>query len=196
MLIYLHGFRSAPVSVKARLLAERMRQRALADRFWCEQLPVSPRQAVQLVESVIADSAIRPTLVGSSLGGFYATYLAEKLDLSAVLINPAVVAHLSLARYLGSQTNLYTDQTFEFTRQHIAELKDLEVPQLRRPERFWLLVETGDEVLDYRHAVDKYARGRQTVIHGGDHSFRQFPAFLDAIIDVACGPAHGTKRAV
>lgn len=187
MLIYLHGFRSAPASEKARLLAGRMRQRALAERFWCGQLPVSPRCAIEMVESVIANARVRPTLVGSSLGGFYATYLAEKHDLTAVLINPAVVAHLSLSCYLGPQTNIYTGETFEFTQKHIAELQALEVTQLKRPERFWLLVETGDEVLDYRQAVAKYAGARQSVVEGGDHSFRQFPAYLDAIIDLACG---------
>lgn len=185
MLIYLHGFRSAPASEKARLLAERMRQRALGEQFWCDQLPVSPRQAIALVESVIARSSARPTLVGSSLGGYYATYLAEKHDLTAVLINPAVVAHLSLSRYLGPQTNVYTGELFEFTHRHIAELEELEVLSLQHPERFWLLVETGDEVLDYRQAVERYAGARQTIVEGGDHSFRQFPVYIDAIIDLA-----------
>ena len=187
MLIYLHGFRSAPASHKARLLGDRMRQRTMADRYWSEQLAVSPRAAIGMVESVIAQSGVRPTLVGSSLGGFYATYLAEKHDLAAVLINPAVVAHLSLSGYLGPQTNLYTGETFEFTHQHIAELQELEVPQLKRPERFWLLLETGDEVLDYRQAVERYAGARQTVVEGGDHSFRQFQTYVDPIIDLACG---------
>lgn len=186
MLIYLHGFRSAPASEKARLLAERMRQRGLETSFWCEQLSISPLEAISAVQAVIAGCATRPTLVGSSLGGYYATYLAEKNDLPAVLINPAVVAHISLVPYLGPQTNIYTGQTFEFTRQHIAELESLEIPHLKRPERFWLLVETGDETLDYRQAVERYAGARQTVVEGGDHSFRQFPAYIDTIIDLAC----------
>lgn len=187
MIIYLHGFRSSPASEKARLLARHMASRGMADRFWCEQLPVSPRQAIETVEDVLARSPKTPTLVGSSLGGYYATYLAEKHDLRAILINPAVVPHETLARFVGVQTNVYTGETFEFTREHLTELEQLNVPQLSRPERFWLLVETGDEVLDYRQAVQKYAGARQTVIEGGDHSFQHFPDYLDAIVEFAEG---------
>jgi predicted esterase YcpF (UPF0227 family) len=125
--------------------------------------------------------------VGSSLGGYYATYLAEKHDLRAILINPAVVPHETLARSVGMQTNVYTGETFEFTPEHLAELEQLNVLQFSRPERFWLLVETGDEVLDYRQAVQKYAGARQTVIEGGDHSFQHFPDYLDAIVEFAEG---------
>jgi len=185
MIIYLHGFRSSPASEKACLLAQRMAERGLADQFWCELLPVSPHQAVEKIEKALTQSSTAPTLVGSSLGGFYATYLAEKHDLRAVLVNPAAVAHLSLADYVGLQTNTYTGEIFEFTREHVAELTTLEVPQLSKPERFWLLLETGDELLDYRQAVRKYAGARQTVIEGGDHSFQNFPDFVDAIIDFA-----------
>src|SRR5690606_38180072 len=105
--LYLHGFRSSPLSAKARLLAERMAAIGLGDRFWCRHLPVSPRRAIEEIEEAIARSPVVPTLVGSSLGGYYATYLAEKHGLRAVLINPAVVAHLSLAQYVGPQTNSY-----------------------------------------------------------------------------------------
>ncbi len=185
MIVYLHGFRSSPASEKARLLARRMAECGLADQFWCEPLPVGPRQAIERIEGVLAQSETVPTLVGSSLGGYYATYLAEKHDLRAVLINPAVAAHQSLAGLVGPQTNLYTGETFDFTQEHIAELAQLDVPQLARPKRFWLLVETGDEVLDYRKAVQRYAGARQTVIEGGDHSFRHFADYLDAIIEFA-----------
>jgi predicted esterase YcpF (UPF0227 family) len=185
MIFYLHGFRSAPASEKARLLARRMAERGLAGEFWCGQLPVSPRAAIALVESALAECRAVPTLIGSSLGGYYATYLAEKHDLRAVLINPAVIAHLSLVQYLGPQTNVYTGETFEFTERHIDELRQLEVPRLAKPERFWLLAETGDEVLDYRQAVEKYAGARQTVFEGGNHSFIHFPEFLDPIIEFA-----------
>ncbi|BBA32046.1 hydrolase [Methylocaldum marinum] len=185
MIIYLHGFRSSPASAKARLLARHMAERGMADRFWCEQLPVGPRQAIEAIEAVLSQSRTVPTLVGSSLGGYYATYLAEKHDLRAALINPAAVAYETLAPFVGPQTNLYTGETFEFTSRHLAELEQLDVPRIARPEHFWLLVETGDEVLDYRQAVRKYAGARQTVIDGGDHSFRHFSDFLDAIVDFA-----------
>ncbi len=170
-----------------------MAEAGLAGQFWCEQLPVSPRQAIQRIERAIAQSTSAPCLVGSSLGGYYATYLAETHDLRAVLVNPAVVAHLSLAAYVGQQTNVYTGETFEFTQEHIAELSALEVARLSKPERFWLMVETGDEVLDYRQAVGKYAGARQTVIPGGDHSFRHFPEYTDAIIEFAGLQAAATR---
>ena len=188
MIIYLHGFRSAPASIKAQALKARMTERGLADRFWCEQLPVSPRAAIALAEAAIARAraaGLTPTVVGSSLGGYYATWLAEHHDLQAVLVNPAVVAPLELGAYVGTQDNMYTGERFEFTRGHIDELRALEVAAITRPQRYWLLVETGDEVLDYRHAVDKYAGARQTVLEGGDHGFSRWGDYLDAVIAFA-----------
>ena len=184
MIIYLHGFRSAPASIKAQALKARMTERGLADRFWCEQLPVSPRAAIAHAEAAIARAraaGLTPTVVGSSLGGYYATWLAEHHDLQAVLVNPAVVAPLELGAYVGTQDNMYTGERFEFTRGHIDELRALEVPAVSRPQCYWLLVETGDEVLDYRHAVDKYAGARQTVLEGGDHGFSRWGDYLDAV---------------
>jgi predicted esterase YcpF (UPF0227 family) len=185
MIIYLHGFRSAPASIKALALKARMFERGLAERFWCEQLPVSPRTAIALAEAEIArarSAGLEPTVVGSSLGGYYATWLAERHDLRAVLVNPAVVAPLALEAYVGIQDNLYTGERFAFTRGHIDELRAIEVPAITRAERFWLLVETGDEVLDYRHAVEKYAGARQTVLAGGDHGFSRWNDYLDEVI--------------
>jgi hypothetical protein len=196
MIIYLHGFRSAPASIKAEALRARMIDRGLADRFWCEQLPVSPRAAIELAETEIARAraaGLAPTVVGSSLGGYYATWLAERHDLRAVLVNPAVVAPLSLEAYIGTQTNLYTGETFDFTGAHIDELRALEVPAITQPERYWLLAETGDEVLDYRHAVQKYAGARQTVLEGGDHGFSRWNDYLDAVIAFAGLDAGGTR---
>lgn len=196
MIIYLHGFRSAPASIKAEALRARMIDRGLADRFWCEQLPVSPRAAIELAETEIARAraaGLAPTVVGSSLGGYYATWLAERHDLRAVLVNPAVVAPLSLEAYIGTQTNLYTGETFDFTGAHIDELRALEVPAITQPEHYWLLAETGDEVLDYRHAVQKYAGARQTVLEGGDHGFSRWNDYLDAVIAFAGLDAGGTR---
>lgn len=188
MIIYLHGFRSAPASIKARALQARMAERGLADRFWCEQLPVSPHAAIALAEAAIARAraaGLAPTVVGSSLGGYYATWLAERHGVRAVLVNPAVVAPLSLEAYVGIQDNLYTGERFAFTRGHIDELRAIEVPAITRPDLFWLMVETGDEVLDYRHAVRKYAGARQTVLEGGDHGFSRWNEYLDEVIAFA-----------
>lgn len=160
-----------------------MARKGLADRFVCPQLPPSPRAAIELAESLIRPGAT--TLVGSSLGGFYATWLAERYDLRAALVNPAVLAHVSLEQFVGPQRNLYSGEKFEFTHAHIAELRALELPRLARPERFWLLVETGDELLDYRQAVSRYAGARQTVLAGGDHSFTRWADYLDEIVAFA-----------
>ncbi|WP_041642290.1 YqiA/YcfP family alpha/beta fold hydrolase [Azoarcus olearius] len=190
MIVYLHGFRSAPASVKAQALRARMAARGLGEAFWCEQLPVSPWAAVGLASAQIERSLANggtPTVVGSSLGGYYATWLAEKYRLRAVLVNPAVVAPLSLEAYVGEQTNLYTGERFQFTQRHIDELRALEIPRITRPERYWLLVETGDEVLDYRHAVQRYAGAHQTVLEGGDHGFSRWNDYLDDVIAFA-GP--------
>lgn len=185
LILYLHGFRSGPASHKAQQLEARLAARGLGRRFVCPQLPVEPRAAVALCERLIKASGAAVTLVGSSLGGYYATFLAEKHDLQAVLVNPAVVAHLSLLEYVGRQTNLYSGEAFEFTLAHIEQLRALEVAPLSKPERFWLLVETGDELLDYRLAVTKYAGARQTVLEGGDHSFTRWSDTLDDIIQYA-----------
>ena len=184
MILYLHGFTSGPQSHKAQALGMRLRERGLGDRFVCPQLPASPREAIGLAASLIAKHGVS-TVVGSSLGGYYATWLAETFDLKAVLVNPAVVAHLSLKDYVGPQRWLYTGQPFEFTREHIEQLRAIEVPVLSKPQRFWLLVEEGDETLDYRDAVRRYAGARQTVLPGGDHSFTRWSDYLDAIIDFA-----------
>jgi predicted esterase YcpF (UPF0227 family) len=197
MLLYLHGFTSGPQSVKARALGERMAARGLADEFVCPQLPASPKDAIALAEALIrsrqkvgADdtAAVRPgqekvTLVGSSLGGFYATVLAEKYALDAVLINPAVIGQLPMEDFIGMHQWLYTGEPFEFTAQHVDELRAMVRPSLQKPSRFWLLLEEGDETLDYRQAVAYYAGARQTVLAKGDHSFTRWPDYLDEIID-------------
>ena len=184
MILYLHGFTSGPQSHKAQALGDRLRQRGLGEHFLCPQLPASPRAAVALASKLVADHRV-DTVVGSSLGGYYATHLAETFDLKAVLVNPAVVAHLSLRDFVGPQCWLYSGEAFEFTLDHIEELRAVDVPVLGKPEHFWLLVEQGDETLDYRHAVQRYAGARQTVLPGGDHSFTRWSDYLDGIIAFA-----------
>ena len=160
----------------------------LGDLFWCEQLPPSPRAAIALAERQIAAARATGapvTVVGSSLGGYYATHLTEKHRLKAVLVNPAVVAHLSLAGFVGTQSNLYTGEAFDFKPEYIDELRAIEVPRISRPQDVLLLAETGDEVLDYRLAVAKYAGCRQVVLEGGDHSFTRWDDYLDTVLEFA-----------
>ena len=184
-ILYLHGFCSSPQSWKARLLAETLAERGLVDRLYCPFLSPVPEQAIIQAEAIIARHEGPLAVAGSSLGGFYATWLAEKYDLRAVLINPAVKAPVSLEKYLGTQTNLHTHESFEFTLAHVAQLRALEVPSIT-PSRYLLMVETGDEVLDYREAVTRYAGCRQCVFPGGDHSFTRFPEYVGQLIEF-CG---------
>ena len=184
-ILYLHGFRSSPASAKSSLLAATLQARGQGDRFFCPALSPVPRAAIAQAQAIIAAHAGPLTLVGSSLGGYYATWLAEEHELRAVLINPAVVAPVSLNQYIGIQTNLHSGETFDFTAEHIAQLRALEVAKVH-PERYLLLVETGDEVLDYRNAVARYAGCRQRVLEGGDHSFTRFAALLPELIEF-CG---------
>ena len=190
MILYLHGFRSSPQSWKARLLGETLAARGLAGEYACPALSHEPNVAIAQAEAIIhtAKTAGKSvTLVGSSLGGFYASYLAETHDLRAVLINPAVLAPISLSRYIGTQQWMYSAATFEFTAEHVAQLEQLErayMPHIT-PHRYLLLVEEGDEVLDYRHAVARYQGSEQVVLPGGDHSFTRYPDYVPQILHFA-----------
>jgi predicted esterase YcpF (UPF0227 family) len=185
MLIYLHGFNSSPGSHKTQLLKRYMEARGLGSQYGCPALPHLPDRAIAVIEAEIAahprDST---TLVGSSLGGFYATYLAERHDLRAILINPAVLPHEGLRAYLGMQRNLYTHEQYELTEDHLRQWEKLYMASIH-PERYLLLVETGDETLDYRQAVEKYRGARQIVIGGGDHSLQSFPEHIPLILELA-----------
>ena len=187
MLIYLHGFNSDPASHKAQLMSKAMAERGLADRFRCPKLPYAPDRAIALVEEEIAaarQTSANITLVGSSLGGFYSTYLAQGHGLQAVLLNPAVHPQQRLERYLGPQKNMFTGEAYELTLEHIEQWRRLDVA-VNEPQRFLLIVETGDEVLDYRLALDKYAGAEQIVVPGGDHSLQSFPAHIPRILRFA-----------
>lgn len=185
MLIYLHGFNSSPGSHKAQVLKRYMEERGLGGEYRCPALPPLGRRAIAMVEAEIARHPRKSiTLVGSSLGGYYSTYLAERHDLRAVLINPAVYPHEDLRAYLGAQRNLYTQRQYELREEHLRQWEMLYLATVRA-ERYLLLVETGDEVLDYREAVKKYAGARQIVIEGGDHSLKSFPEHIPLILEFA-----------
>lgn len=182
MLIYIHGFNSSALSYKAGLLREHIEKLGLADHYACPELPHRPAQAMTQLEALVAPhDPSSVTLVGSSLGGFYATSLVERLGVRAVLLNPAVRPYELLAGYLGPQKNLYTGEAYELTPQHIEELRALEVESVT-PPRYLLITATGDEVLDYRDGVERYAGCEQVVVPGSDHGFREFAAFLDTVV--------------
>jgi len=184
-ILYLHGFCSSPASWKARLLGTFLAERGLAGRFICPVLPPVPLAAIATAEAALAGGTGETTLVGSSLGGYYASWLAEKHDLRAVLINPAVMAPDLLGGLVGRHSNFHSGESFDFTEEHVAQLRLLEAPRVMA-ERYLLLVETGDEVLDYRQALARYAGSQQIVIAGGDHSFLSFPRLLPQLIEF-CG---------
>lgn len=184
MIVYLHGFNSSPASGKARQLGEYLASLGRLDEYFCPTLSNSPREAIAQVESVLLPYPPGPiTLVGSSLGGFYATYLAEKHGWKAVLVNPAVHAHRLMRGALGPQTNWYTGKKWMLTEDHLAELAALDVAQISQPERYLLLVQTHDEILDYRDAVSYYVGARHCVEDGGNHGFTGFERHLSTILD-------------
>ena len=154
--------------------------------FFAPDLPHPPRLAVQKLEQEITKHGTgQVVLIGSSLGGHYATWLAEKLGMRAVLVNPAVNPHLLLASCLGLQKNLHTGEHYQFTQQHLRDLEQFNVSVITLPERYLLLLQTGDELLDYRQAVEKYRGVRQVVIEGGDHGFRNFSDYVPMILKFA-----------
>lgn len=187
-LVYLHGFNSAPQSVKARLLVEAAAALPSPPRFHVPQLPHRPAQAMREVASWIeaqcADCATL-TFIGSSLGGFYATWLAERYRARAVVINPAVRPYASLESFLGPQRNLYTSETYDLTATHFAEFGALRVPRISRPDRYFLLARTGDALLDWREAVEYYAGAWQYVAGGGDHGWADFAEEVPAVLRFA-----------
>ncbi|HUP93460.1 MAG TPA: YqiA/YcfP family alpha/beta fold hydrolase [Burkholderiales bacterium] len=186
VLIYIHGFNSSARSFKARLTRTRMAALGREADFLCPDLSPDPRAAITLLEAlVLRHRPHKPCLIGSSLGGFYATWLAEKHGLKTVLVNPAVRAYELLSGAIGPQTNLYTGVPYEFTREHVAALRKLEVERIT-PERYLLITRTGDEVLDYRDAVERYRGCEQIVIEGGDHGFGDFANYVDRAL-AFCG---------
>jgi predicted esterase YcpF (UPF0227 family) len=185
MLVYLHGFNSSPASHKAQVMKAHLEGGGQGHLYACPELPDTPREAIHMIEKTIEGrAAAQITLLGSSLGGFYATYLAEKLGCRAVLINPAITPHVGLEAYLGTQKNLHTGQPYELTRAHLEGWRSLVVERID-PERYLLLLETGDEILDWREAARKYEGARAVIRAGGDHSLQSFPEHIDRILAFA-----------
>jgi predicted esterase YcpF (UPF0227 family) len=183
VIVYLHGFNSSPQSHKAQVLQRYMAERGLESSFACPALPPSADAAIRMIERT-AEPSHATCYIGSSLGGFYATYMVERFGGRAVLINPAIEPYADLRTYLGQQANLYTGERYELTQAHLEQWRRIAVSGITA-QRYLLLVETGDEVLDYRQAVKRYQGAEQVVIEGGDHSLRSFPQHLDRILRFA-----------
>ena len=183
-LLYLHGFRSSPQSMKARKMAALVGQRYPALLWRCPQLPASPKEAARLIDDGTQDwPADTMAVMGSSLGGFYATWLAERRRCRAVLINPAVEPARDLAAHIGEQTSWHApEERFFFEPRYVDELVGLHAGPLRDPQRYLALIATGDEVLDWREMQARYATSRLRIVQGSDHALSDFDDHLPAVL--------------
>ena len=183
-LLYLHGFRSSPRSFKAQRLQAWLAAHRPEVHWWCPQLPPSPRAAMALVrQGIEAWPAASSAVLGSSLGGFYATAVAQATGWPAVLLNPAVDPARDLAAFIGELTAFHDpEQHFFFRAEYVDELRDLVVPAITHPERFFAVIAKGDEVLDWREMAARYAGAQMRLLEGGDHALSDFDEHLPHIL--------------
>ena len=183
-ILYIHGLNSAPASKKASTLTEVMQRLGLEGQLQVPALHHHPRQAIGQLEAAIAQLGA-PLLVGSSLGGYYATHLAERHGLKALLINPVVNPHRLFDGFLGTQQNLYTGECWELTLDHVDALGELEVAAPQDPQRYQVWLQTADETLDYRQAERFYRACALRIQAGGDHGYQGFAAQLPSLLNFA-----------
>jgi len=183
-LLYLHGFRSSPQSTKALQVAARMRERHPRVAWWCPQLPPSPQAAIDMVMRGVAGwPAASMGVIGSSLGGFYATCVAQATGCRAVLLNPAVDPARDLSRHIGEQTAWHDPgEHFYFAPEYVDELRSLETGALAHPERFFAVIAKGDEVLDWREMTARYTGAKIKLLEGGDHALSDFNRHIDEVL--------------
>jgi len=183
VLLSLHGFHSSPESLKARQLAQYIKQQHPEITFICPQLPCLPDQMWQLIETIFAEHAGDTIgVVGSSLGGYLATKVSETYNNKVILVNPAVTPYLLLQTYAGTQVHPYLGESYQIDNDYMEHLKKLNVEKMSAPENSWVLLQQNDEVLDYQQALHKYERCKITCETGGDHSFIGFERFIPDII--------------
>jgi uncharacterized protein len=183
-LLYLHGFRSSPQSFKAQRLHGWLRERWPAVHWWCPQLPPSPREAMAMVLAGVEGwPAAGAAVLGSSLGGFYATVVAERLGWPAVLINPAVDPARDLAAYIGEQQAFHDPaQRFVFRADYVDELRALTPAAITRRERYFPVIAKGDELLSWREMHQRYAGEPLRLVEGSDHALSDFDDHLPHIL--------------
>jgi len=184
-LLYLHGFRSSPHSAKATTMAALMASRHPAVHWWCPQLPPSPQDAMARLQQGLAGWPPESmAVVGSSLGGYYATAVAERFGCRAVLLNPAVDPARDLTKYIGEQTAWHKpDEHFFFKARFINELRALQTGPLKMPKNYLAIIAKGDEVLDWREMSARYAGATTRLLEGGDHALSDFDTHLPLILD-------------
>jgi len=187
MIIYIHGFNSSPASYKAQVLLNHFKACGRENEILIPSLSSVPGYAMAELKSLVENNISNNlSFIGSSLGGYYATWLADRYDLPAVLVNPAVKPYELLKDYLGRNINHYSGEEYDLTEKHIEELRELDVEYITKPHRYLVMLQTGDEVLDYSEAFVKFAGSRMIVEEGGDHSFTSFESHLPTVLEF-CG---------
>jgi predicted esterase YcpF (UPF0227 family) len=188
MILYLHGFRSSPLSHKATLIGRALAARGRLADYVCPQLPASPRTAVASALTIAqTENPAQLALIGSSLGGYYATWLAEQLGCRAALLNPAITPQRDLRAHLGPQPVYFSrGDVIDMRPEYLVELEAIDTPRVTRCERYFLLAATGDQVIDWRQMQAKYAGCRQRIIDGSDHPISDFANYLDEVL-AFCG---------
>ena len=183
-LLYLHGFRSSPKSAKAQTMSVWMRAHHPAVHWWCPQLPPSPKEAMALVFEQLASWPVeRMAVVGSSLGGFYATAVAERTGCRAALLNPAINPARDLAGHIGELTSFHDpDDHFYFKPEYVTQLRLLTPREITRPERYFAVIAKGDEVLDWREMTARYPGAAVRLLERGDHALSDFEAHLPHLL--------------
>ena len=184
-LIYVHGFLSSPGSHKAQLTQQWLAQHHPDIHYHCPYLSPYPLETqAQLRELMSQLQGEQLGFIGSSLGGFWSTWLVENYGYKAVLINPSVSPHQLVDRVAGEpQHNYYTDDTYLMTVEHGEQFRRAYQSELKEPQSYWLMAQTGDETLDYRQAVVRYQGCRQLIEEGGDHAFQGFEDKLPEIVE-------------
>jgi uncharacterized protein len=200
VIVYLHGFRSSPASRKATMLREALAARGRSGDYVCPALPASPARSVEIVLTAVKGVAReRVALIGSSLGGYYATWIAERLGCRAALLNPAIRPQDDLSHYIGVQPVYFSEAQIDFRREYLDELAALDTPSITQPQRYFLLAATGDAVIDYRTMLRKYEGARQHVIAGSDHEISDFARYVDEVLafcDAGAGIGSGISGEV
>lgn len=184
-LLYLHGFRSSPQSTKARFMAAYVAQYHPHVTWWCPQLPPSPREAMDMVlEGVRHWPSAHMAVIGSSLGGYYATWVAHHMRCKSVLLNPSVFPDQTLAQYIGHHHQWHDpgEQIF-FKPTYIDELRALAVHDAPAQAPQLGIFAKGDEVLDWRQMVARYPQATQLVLEGGDHALSDFELHLEPVLE-------------
>ena len=184
-LLYLHGFRSSPASAKARLMAQAVAQRHPQVQWCCPQLAPSPRQAAQDVLRLIVDwPRDAMAVVGSSLGGFYASWVARQTGCRSVLLNPAVFPARDLAKHIGEQSQWHApEERFYFQESYIAELETMADAGTYSPGPQLAIISQRDEVLDWREMQARYSNASRILLPEGDHAISDFALHLDTVLE-------------